>query len=117
MDWIALIFTFLDPLLVKCLAQFSADPPKEYLLANYDAVSGRMDPGLVEDSMRSTMQAVRHARRALEGREERRDFPRYSREELYSMTERRLIEAMNAPVEVLQAAMAAVAPPVAPPVA
>lgn len=104
MDWLAIVFKFLDPLLAKCFSQVSSEDPKEYLKAHYNESTNRMDASLVRHSMGATARAVREARRSLKTREEKRDFPRYSREELFAMTERRLIEAMNATPTQLKAA-------------
>lgn len=95
MDWTALIIKYLDPILAKCLSQFSSETPQEYLRANYNAESNTMDPSVVRDAIPATMKAIRKARRALHPRN-RRDFPVYSREDVRAMTEKRLIDAMDA---------------------
>lgn len=68
-----------------------------------------MDASLVRHSIGATARAVREARRSLKTREEKKAFPRYSREDLFDMTERRLIEAMDATPTELKAAFKAAA--------
>lgn len=107
MEWLPIIFQFLQPMLAKCFSQSeaAAQDPQEYLKANYDAETGKMDPSLVRRSMGTTRKAIRKAHRQAT-REERKTFPRYSRDDIYQMTEKKLVEAMQAPQEQVQAAFA-----------
>ena len=108
MEWLPIILSFLQPFLAKCFAQQSTESPKEYLTSLYNASNGKMDSDLVIDAMSQTRRAIRKARRNA-SREDRRNFPRYSRDEIYDITERQLIEAMNAPPEQLAAVFASAA--------
>lgn len=98
MDWAALVIPILQAFLVKCWDKTSSEDPQEYLRSNYDAASGKFDRDVVVDSIPQTRRAVRKARQKL-NRDERREFPKYSRAELYELTEKGLIESMNAPPE------------------
>lgn len=108
MDWLSLISSFLVPMFAQCLSRVSSETPAEYLKPHYDPVTGKMDPDLVTDAMPATMRAIRKAYRNTP-KKERGSFPRYSRDEIYVITENKLIEAMNAPDEVVAAAMASAA--------
>ncbi len=108
MDWIALITTFLMPIWAKCQENMSSETPAEYLADHYDATTGKMDPGIVRDAMPGTRRAIRKALRATP-QKDRGEFPRYSRDEIYVITEKKLIEAMNAPPEAVAAAKAVAA--------
>ena len=81
MEWLTLITTFLQPILLKCWDKTSAE-----------------DPEVVHDALPATRRAVRRARHEA-SREERQTFPRYTREELYQLAESTLIESMNATPE------------------
>ncbi len=107
MDWTILIFSILDPLLARCLDQVSSEDPQEYLRAHYNAESRQMDPSVVGDAMRQTYRAIRKAKQSCDSRTERRNFPRYGRHDVYALTERRLIEAMNASEDEVGAAVLA----------
>lgn len=96
MDFTALIISLLQPLLLKCWDKTSTEDPQEFLRSNYDATTGKFDRDVVEDSIPQTRRAVRKARQRL-NRDERRQFPRYGRAELYELAERNLLESMNAP--------------------
>ena len=95
MDWIGLITKYLDLFLIRCFDQVSSETPQQYLASHYDPISGRMDESLVRSAMPQTRRAIVKARQAAP-RAERRNFPRYGRDEIYTITETRLIEAMNA---------------------
>jgi hypothetical protein len=98
MEWIPLILNFLQPLLLKCFDRQSTEDPQAVLRESYDSATGRMDPDLLNDCIPQTRRAFNRARRTAP-REERRNAPRYSREELYDITEKGLIDSMNAPPE------------------
>lgn len=98
MDFTALIISLLQPLLLKCWDKTSTEDPQEFLRSNYDATIGKFDRDVVEDSIPQTRRAVRKARQRL-NRDERRQFPKYSKTELYELTEKGLLESMNAPPE------------------
>lgn len=98
MEWVPLILNFLQPLLLKCFDRQSTEDPQEVLRESYDPVTGKMDPDLVNDCIPQTRRAVNRARKNA-SREERRSAPRYSRAELYEITEKGLIDSMNAPPE------------------
>ena len=98
MEWLTIITTFLQPIILKCFEKTSAEDPQEFLRSNYNAATGRMNPEVVEDAIPATRRAVRRAHRSL-SREDRKKFPRYTREELYDVAEKSLIDSMNAPQE------------------
>lgn len=98
MEWIPLILNFLQPLLLKCFDRQSTEDPQSVLRESFNPVTGRMDPDLVNDCIPQTRRAFQRARKSAT-REQRRNAPRYSREELYDITEKSLIDSMNAPPE------------------
>jgi hypothetical protein len=102
MGWEALIISLLQPMLLKCLENFSAEEPQDYLKGCCD-VYGNLYPDVVQDAMPQTRRAVRRA--WLSNKEDRptEPFPRLSRHELYRLTEQTLLNAMNATPEELQA--------------
>jgi hypothetical protein len=105
MEWLTLVLGFLQPILLKCWDKTSSEDPQEYLRANFNSATGKMSREVVEDSIPSTRRAVRKARQE-SPRVERKNFPKYSREELYDLAEKGLIESMNAPPEVVAKARA-----------
>jgi hypothetical protein len=110
MEWATIILGLLGPFLAKCHSQSekAAQDPKEYLKENYDESTGKMDESLVRRSMASTRKAIKKAKKGA-SREERKTFPHYSRDEIYQMTEKKLVEAMNAPPEQVASAFAVAA--------
>lgn len=98
MEWITIITTFLQPILLKCFDRQSTEDPQEVLREAYDTVSGKMDSDVVNDAIPQTRRAVNKARRS-RSKAERKEMPRYNREQLYEMTEKILIDSMNAPPE------------------
>lgn len=106
MGWETIILSLLESLLAKCFSQVSSETPQEYLRPYYDEASGRMDPDIVREAIPQTRKAVLKARRQAT-REDRKTMPRYSREDLYLLTEQKLIQAMNASPETVKAAFAA----------
>lgn len=98
MDWIAAIRAFLEPILLRCLEKTSTEDPQQILRDAYDPVSGKMDPDIVNEALPAARKAVRKAQRSA-SREDRRNCPRYSRAELYQITEQNLIESMHATPE------------------
>lgn len=106
MEWITIISGFLLPMLARCQQQFSSEPPVEYLKSHYDSETGRMDASLVRNAMPHTRRAIRKAFRSA-SIEDRRDFPRYTREDVYNMAESELIKAMSASPEQVESVMEA----------
>jgi hypothetical protein len=106
MEWLPLIFTFLDPMLAQCKNKLSDETPKEYLSQHYNAETGKLSRDVVRRSMPVTKEAIRKALRATPDHE-KNNFPRYSRERIYEITEQRLLDAMNANEEQLMAAFSA----------
>ena len=94
----ALILALLGPILVKCLDQVSSETPSEYLRPHFNEVTGKMSPDIVHDAMPATRRAILKARRQA-SREDRQTMSRYSKEDVYNLAEKKLIEAMNAPPE------------------
>lgn len=95
MEWVTLVLSFVQPLLLKCFDQVSSEDPQEFLKRNYDPVNGCFYPDVVEDAMPNTLRGVVRARRSLK-KSERDQVPRYSRSDLYQLTEQALLDAMNA---------------------
>ena len=93
-------------MLAKCFNQLSSETPAEYLKPHYDEATGKMDHGIVRDAMPQTRRAIRKAHRQAT-REERQSLPRFSREDIYNLTEEKLIEAMRATPETVAAVFAA----------
>lgn len=108
MEWIPLVLNFLQPLLLKCFEKTSAEDPQEFLKENYNAVSGKMNPDVVADAIPSARRAARRARLDAP-HSERKNFPRYTKAELYDIAEKGLIDSMNAPPEKVAAVRAAAA--------
>lgn len=108
MGTIALIFDILGPLLAKCHSQVSAEDPREYLKAHHDPQMDTFDDGIVRDAMPQTYRAIRHAKRQTP-RAERRDFPKYSRDDVRSMTIDKLKQSLNASDNEVAACQAAAA--------
>jgi hypothetical protein len=108
MEWVPLILNFLQPLLLKCFDRQSTEDPQEVLRESYDPTTGKMDPAIVNDAIPQTRRAFNRARKSA-SREERRNAPRYSRQELYDITEKGLIESMNAPPETVASVRTAAA--------
>ncbi len=98
MEWLVIIQSFLQPLLLKCFEKTSTENPQEVLRRNFDPITGHMDSDLVEDAIPAARRAVQRARKSL-SREERKNFPKYSRDQLYEIAEKILIDSMNASPE------------------
>lgn len=105
MEWLALVERLFGPLLLKCFEKTSAEDPQDFLRSQYNAHTGTMDRDVVQDSIPQMRRALRRARRDAD-RDERRNFPRLSKSELYDLTEQELIKAMNAPPETVASARA-----------
>ena len=108
MEWLPIIFKFLDMFLAQCQNAVSSETPQAYVLAHYNAATGKLERGIVLDAMTQTYRAIRKARHELSPAD-RKDFPRYSRTEVYDITEHRLLDAMNATDDQVAAARAAAA--------
>lgn len=104
MGFEVLFVQLLNAMLVKCLSDISSQTPQEYVRDHFDATTGRIDPELVNDAMPAAARAARKARRSMP-RDERKDAPKLSREDLYARTEAQLIEGMNATPEQVAACM------------
>ena len=98
MEWISLVTTFLQPIILKCFQRTSAEDPQEFLRENFNPVTGRMDPDVVEDAIPATRKAARKAERSLP-KEEKKKIPRHTREDWRQLAEQALIASMNAPPE------------------
>ena len=110
MEWVTIIMGLLGPFFAKCHSnsEQAARDPKEFLRANYDEATGKMSRDLVRKGMPQTRKAIRKAHRDA-SKEERKTFPRYSKTDIYQMTEKKLVEAMQAPTEEVEAAFAVAA--------
>ena len=110
MEWATIILGLLGPLFAKCPSQSAeaALDPKEYLKSNYNDSTGRMDSSLVRRAMPTTRKAIKKAKKQA-SEEERKMFPLYSRNEIYEIAEKKMIESMNAPSEQVAAAFASAA--------
>jgi hypothetical protein len=108
MEWVTIIGGLLLPMLAKCWNKTSVEDPQTVLKANYDPSTGKMDSDIVNDAIPATRRAVRKARKNADP-SDRREFPRYTRHELYYIAEKNLIDAMNAPPEKVEQVMAAAA--------
>lgn len=102
MEWISIILPLLQPMLLKCFEKTSMEDPQEYLRSNYNASTGKLDRDVVLDAIPATRRAIRKAHRNA-SRAERKNFVRLSKSELYEITEKSLIESMNAPPEAVAA--------------
>lgn len=98
MNWIPIIFDIALPVLLKCLQQQTSQTPQEYIADHYDAETGKLDRRLVKDAIPSTMYAIRKAHREAK-KEDRKSFPKFSRDDVYALTEQRLIDSMTATEE------------------
>ena len=106
MDFFSIISGLLLPLLAKCFQGVSSDDPRQYLRDHYDSSSDSFDSGLVADCMPQTYRAIRKARRQC-NHKDRKNFPQYSRDQVYKMTEESLRDAMKADDAAVAAVMAA----------
>lgn len=106
MDWITIIGGLVGPIIAKCFSQTSSEDPQQVLKAAFNPATGRMDPDLVNDCIPAVRKAANKAHRQA-SREDRKKFPRLSRNDLYKIAETELIEAMNAPPEKLLAVFSA----------
>lgn len=91
---VPIISQFFLGYLQKCLSKQSAEDPRDYLRAHYDAATGTMDEGLIQDTMPAAYRAARKARKQIP-RRERKDLPQITREEVRKIAEDSLINAMN----------------------
>ena len=97
MDWISIIGSLLLPIITKCwTTQENSDTdPQEYLRANYDSATGRMSPDVVNAALSSTRKAMYKAKRQA-SKQDRKNFPRFTKEQIYNIAEKNLIDAMIA---------------------
>lgn len=105
MEWISLITGILGPLLLKCLGKTSAEDPRAFLTSHYDASTDSFSGNVVQDALPQTYRAIRMARRRTAPKD-RKNFPRYSRDEVVSMTKDHLKKSMNATDDQLTACKA-----------
>lgn len=109
MEWLTLITGLLLPFLQKCREkQGATQDPQEYLRSVYDHNTGKFPEDVVNDAVPQTRKAIRQAFRQTP-RDERRNFPRYRRHEVYEIAEKGLLKAMNATPEEAAQVMAAAA--------
>lgn len=111
MDWASIIGNLLLPALLRCLTKTSSEDPQQILRESYDAATGKMDSDLVREAMPTTRQAARRAYRQA-SRSDKKSFQPLSEQQVYDLTEKKLIEAMNASQEdatVIRAAASALA--------
>ena len=108
MDWAAIIGGIVGALIAQCFSRFSTEDPQEYLRANYDAATGKLDSSVVRDAMNQTRKAIRKAHRQA-SRQDRKTMPRYSNQDIYDLTEQNLLKAMNAPKSEIVAVFATAA--------
>jgi hypothetical protein len=106
MDWGALVIGFLQPLLLKCFEEAFTDDPQEYLRQSYENGMRAFPVDMVVDAEPQTRRAVLRARRTLT-REQRQEMPRYSKRDLYMLTEQALKDAMEANPDQVAAVRAA----------
>lgn len=95
MEWVAIISTLVLPMLAKCWGTEGDSDPQEFLKSKYDSESGKMDPATVRRAIPATRKAIAKAKRKA-SKEDRKNFPKYSKEEVYNMAEQNLVKAMNA---------------------
>lgn len=95
MEWVTIISTLLLPMLAKCWGNQGTDP-QEYLKANYNSTTGRMNPDVVNAALPTTRRAMHKAKMQCKDRRERRNFPAYNKAQIYELAEKNLIDAMNA---------------------
>ena len=106
MDWSLIIGPILNLLLAKCFkSQGEQGDPQQYLKARYNPSTRSFDDATVNAAMRQTRKAIAHAKRDAT-KAERKTFPRYTPEQVKTMTVDRLRAAMNAPVPVVRSTMA-----------
>lgn len=98
MEWLTLVLSFVQPLLLKCFEQNFSEDPQAFLKQNYDPVNGMFYPDVVHDSIPAVRRGVIRARRSLR-KAERAKAPQYSKADLYQLTEQALTDAMNATPE------------------
>lgn len=108
MEWLTVIFGLLGPMLLKCQQSTSSQDPQEYLAAHYDPLTDTFSGSIVQDALPQTYRAIRKARRQA-SHEDRKNFPRYSREEVVEMTKQKLKASMTASKAEVEAAHVAAA--------
>lgn len=109
MEWITLITGLLLPLLQRCREkQGATDDPQVYLRAVYNPETGKFPEEVVNDAVPQTRRAIKKAFRDTP-RDQRKNFPRYRRTEVYDIAEKGLLKAMNAAPEEVAQVMAAAA--------
>jgi len=100
MEWVTIITTFLQPILLKCFDRHSTEDPQEVLREAYDPATGKMDPAMVWNVVPHTRRAYQKARNS-KSKAERQAAPRYSKQDFYEITEKALIDSMNSPPEMV----------------
>lgn len=109
MEWFTLITGLLLPFLQKCQEkQGATQDPQEYLRANYDEATETFNRDVVKAAIPETKRAIIKAKREA-SREDRKTFPRYKKADIYELTEKALLKAMNATKEEAAQVMAAAA--------
>lgn len=95
MEWLTIISTLVLPMLAKCWGNEGSSDPQEFLKSKYDSESGKMDPATVRRAVPATRKAIAKAKREAT-KADRKNFPKYTKEEVYSMAEDNLVKAMSA---------------------
>lgn len=112
MEWITRIFGLIGPFLAECQKKNNpTQTPAEAqadLRAQYNAMTGRMNPRLVRQVVPQVRRAENKARRN-GTKQERKDNPRLTKDQLYDMADKSLIQAMAADKAQLRVAYAAAA--------
>ena len=80
---------------MKCFGASSTEDPREFLKAHYNKASDTFSGGIVADAVPQTYRAIRKARHQTP-RQERKNFPQYSREQVIQMTKDKLKESIDA---------------------
>ena len=107
MEWITLITGLLLPFLQKCREkQGATQDPQEYLRSVYDHGTGKFPESVVNEAVPQTRRAIKTALRQTP-KDQRKHFPRYRRADVYDITEKGLLKAMNAAPEEVAQVMAA----------
>lgn len=96
MEWVTIISTLLLPILAKCWGDEEGTDGQEFLKANYNTTTGRMNPNVVNRALPATRRAMHKAKMQCKDRRERRNFPAYTKAQIYELAEKNLIDAMNA---------------------
>lgn len=107
MDWALIIGPLISGLLAKIFSQcdesVSSQDPVEYLVANYDRSTGEFSRPVMQAAIRQTRKAINHAKKNA-SRQDRKSFPKYSRDNISDIAYDKLYEAMTASATEVRAA-------------